>query len=266
MPHNVDSIRFSSAANPPAWPQISSPGAHLLAIENGDLRLQAGRKLVFPGDAPLSVSGDLVVSAGTPTPKECLRVGANGKVSIHGDLTVNGLINGSDIAALQRQVETLQQQVDALRKLTQTSLLPTFQPLAPNMGDNEENAPPWVCGFPTKESFSFQAVKAADKTATGFIPLSLPDGATVTHLRVAGSRVAGFYLKLLRSFGEAWDSVAEGSVSAVAEEGPFQESFPAKTEGRVNVIDNARFGYSVYAYAAENGVARITQIGVVYNH
>jgi microcystin-dependent protein len=125
MSQFVDSIRFSSSADSSAWPQISSPGANQLSVANCDMLLDAGRKLNFPGDAPSSVTGDLVVLTGAPTAKERLRVRADGDVSIgtpaanarlevHGDLTVSGLINGSDIAAERQKVKVLQGQVQAI--------------------------------------------------------------------------------------------------------------------------------------------------------
>jgi hypothetical protein len=102
MPQIVDSIRFSSAADPAAWPQISSPDANIVSVQNGDLQLDAGRKMVFPGDAPLSVSGALTVLTGGPAPKERLRVLANGNVGIGTDtpthtLDVQGTLNASII-------------------------------------------------------------------------------------------------------------------------------------------------------------------------
>ena len=66
-------IKFSNdGGDDSTFPQLSSPGANVLGLGNGDLRLDAGRKLVFPGDAPLSVTGDLIISTGSPTPKERL--------------------------------------------------------------------------------------------------------------------------------------------------------------------------------------------------
>ena len=66
MPQIVDSIRFSSMADQDHWPQIFSLGANQLKVEKSDLQFDAGRKLIFPGDAPLSVSGALVVLTGAP--------------------------------------------------------------------------------------------------------------------------------------------------------------------------------------------------------
>src|SRR5262249_14494213 len=65
----------SASAARATWPQISSLGANQLAVENSDLRFDAGRKIIFPGDAPLSVTGDLMVSTNAPTPQP--RAGGN---------------------------------------------------------------------------------------------------------------------------------------------------------------------------------------------
>src|SRR4051812_16164862 len=100
MSQIVDGVRFSSPADQSAWPELVSPGANILSLANADLRLDAGRGLVFPGDAPLSISGALVVSTGSP-PQERLRVTADGNVGIgtaapaarlavEGDLRVSG--------------------------------------------------------------------------------------------------------------------------------------------------------------------------------
>src|SRR5262245_44377362 len=128
MSQIIDNLRFSSDADPSTWPQLSSAGANLLAVENSDLRLEAGRKLIFPGEAPLSVSGDCTVLTGAPTPRERLRVAADGTVSISGDLKVAGAINGTDVAALRSQVEALQRPG---RRAAKLSLLPAFLPLTP---------------------------------------------------------------------------------------------------------------------------------------
>jgi len=145
---------FLSGGNPPVERlRIQANGdvgigtaapATRLAVQ-GDLSVSG--KLVFPGDAPLSVSGDFAVLTGSLTPQERLRITADGKVGIgtaspsarlqvngelrvSGDLTVQGkitttdTINGRNISAdgakldallaLQQQVKDLQQQVKEL--------------------------------------------------------------------------------------------------------------------------------------------------------
>ena len=133
MPQVTEQLALTFNGSTDDGAQLACPQAHQLAVQNGDLSLEAGRKLIFPGDAPLSVTGDLIVTTGS-SPQERLRVGANGIVSIHGNLTVTGLINGSDVAAERQKVATLQQQVSDLQTVVPIGTIILFGSDTPPAG------------------------------------------------------------------------------------------------------------------------------------
>jgi hypothetical protein len=261
-------ISFSNdGGDDSTFPQLSSPGANRLSLSNADLRLDAGRKLIFPGDAPLSVSGDFTVLTGSPTPKERLRIAADGTVSVSGELKVAGAINGTDVAALRSQVEALQRPA---RRATKVSLMPAFLPLTPSFSSQAHTlAPAWVCGMAGHDSelFSFRAEKAAAKEAAGVIPLTLPDGATVTALEVSGFLV--FQVLEVALFRTSMETESRDTTVLIRgtvpiAENPYQQSFPAQTANRINEIDNGRFAYFVFARSGLGGVVQIHRIRIDY--
>jgi len=106
MANIVDAIQFSNAADSSTWPQLSSPAANLLAVQNGDLRLDATRRIGFLGDAAvltgaaqaerLRITAAGNVGIGTTAPTQALDV--NGSVN-----AAAYLLNGAPLAVSQWQ-------------------------------------------------------------------------------------------------------------------------------------------------------------------
>lgn len=114
----------------------------------------------------------------------------------------------------------------------------------------------------------FRAMKTASASATGVLPLSLPDNATIIQLVVQGlGGGAGITFQLMRtsltSTETASDMLVNQTVGIGGTNTPYTGTFTLSlSANRIELVDNGNYMYSLVAIAPSGAEASITGIRI----
>jgi hypothetical protein len=166
-------------------------------------------------------------------------------------------------ALVSSHIQDIRTFVYGLRGTREVSFLPTFLPY-----DLSGETAAWKLSCASLAR-KFHAYGVAN--AYGILPLGLPDGAQMTHLRVWGYTEQSVQFILYRFLNELSET-SEWLLSELIN-GPgggaratFNRDFTVPDTDRKHIVDNSRYYYGLHAMASGSYTTRIDGVAVRYKY